>query len=421
MIPYIEYRNSELYIESIAVSEIAEEFGTPTYVYSKKLIEDAFISYKTALSSNENLICYAVKANSNLAILDILARLGAGFDIVSEGELNRVLTAGGDPRRVVFSGVGKTNSEIITALKSNIYCFNVESEHELKLLNEIARENDCEAPISIRINPDINASTHPYIATGMRENKFGVSKIEAIELYKQAMKLNNINIQGIDCHIGSQLTEIDPIVDSIRQLLEIIATLGKYDIKLKHINLGGGLGITYNKEKPPSISAYAGAILRELKDQDIKIILEPGRSIVGNAGFLVAKVQYLKTTPYRNFAIVDAAMNDLLRPALYDAWLEIVPTSQKNTGIAKTWDIVGPVCESADFLGNQRNLCLNKGDTLAILGAGAYGFSMSSNYNSRCRASEIIVNGSKVHVARKRETFKDLISGEACMPKDFVE
>ncbi len=413
----IEHRGNELYIESIPASEIAEEFGTPTYVYSRALIEEAFNSYKDMLTSHRSLICYAVKANPNLAVLDILVQLGAGFDIVSEGELKRVLTAGGDPGKIVFSGVGKTPSEMNTALKSNIYCFNVESESELNTLNEVSKKIGVIAPISIRINPDVNPTTHPYIATGMRKNKFGVPKDEVIKLYENASKLKNISVQGIDCHIGSQLVDIDPLIESIQQLLEIVDEIKRKGINLEHINLGGGLGITYRDEDPPSISDYIRRILTELGDKNLKLIVEPGRSIVGNAGILITEVQYLKTTSHRNFAIVDAAMNDMLRPALYDAWLEILPISKHHGIESKTWDIVGPVCESGDFLGHQRNLAIKERDILAVFSAGAYGSSMSSNYNSRCRAAEVIVDSDCIHLARKRESFSDLIIGENLLAK----
>ena len=413
----IEHRGNDLYIESIPASEIAEEFGTPTYVYSRALIEEAFNSYKDMLTSHKSLICYAVKANPNLAVLDILVQLGAGFDIVSEGELKRVLTAGGDPGKIVFSGVGKTPSEMNTALKSNIYCFNVESESELNTLNEVSKKIGEIAPISIRINPDVNPTTHPYIATGMRKNKFGVPKDEVIKLYENASKLKNISVQGIDCHIGSQLVDIDPLIESIQQLLEIVDEIKRKGINLEHINLGGGLGITYRDEDPPSISDYIRRILTELGDKNLKLIVEPGRSIVGNAGILITEVQYLKTTSHRNFAIVDAAMNDMLRPALYDAWLDILPISKHHGIESKTWDIVGPVCESGDFLGHQRNLAIKERDILAVLSAGAYGSSMSSNYNSRCRAAEVIVDSDCIHLARKRESFSDLIIGENLLAK----
>ena len=413
----IEHRGNDLYIESIPASEIAEEFGTPTYVYSRALIEGAFNSYKDMLTSHRSLICYAVKANPNLAVLDILVQLGAGFDIVSEGELKRVLTAGGDPGKIVFSGVGKTPSEMNTALKSNIYCFNVESESELNTLNEVSKKIGEIAPISIRINPDVNPTTHPYIATGMRKNKFGVPKDEVIKLYENASKLKNISVQGIDCHIGSQLVDIDPLIESIQQLLEIVDEIKRKGINLEHINLGGGLGITYRDEDPPSISDYIRRILTELGDKNLKLIVEPGRSIVGNAGILITEVQYLKTTSHRNFAIVDAAMNDMLRPALYDAWLDILPISKHHGIESKTWDIVGPVCESGDFLGHQRNLAIKERDILAVFSAGAYGSSMSSNYNSRCRAAEVIVDSDCIHLARKRESFSDLIIGENLLAK----
>ena len=413
----IEHRGNELYIESISAAEIAKEFGTPTYVYSRALIEEAFNSYKNMLTSHRSLICYAVKANPNLAVLDILVRLGAGFDIVSEGELKRVLTAGGDPGKIVFSGVGKTPSEMNTALKSKIYCFNVESESELNTLNEVSKKMGEIAPISIRINPNVNPTTHPYIATGMRKNKFGVPKDEVITLYEKASKLKNISVQGIDCHIGSQLVDINPLIESIQQLLEIVDELKRKGINLDHINLGGGLGITYCDEDPPSIPDYIRSILSELGDNNLKLIVEPGRSIVGNAGILITEVQYLKTTSHRNFAIVDAAMNDMLRPALYDAWLEILSVSKRHGIESKTWDIVGPVCESGDFLGHQRNLAIKERDILAVLSAGAYGSSMSSNYNSRCRAAEVIVDSEHIHLARKRESFSDLIIGENLLAK----
>ena len=417
---HFEYRDSELHVESIALSKIASEFGTPTYIYSKAMIEENFHSYTNALGSFENLICYSVKANSNLAVLNILARLGAGFDIVSIGELQRVLNAGGDPQKIVFSGIGKTIEEMRAALNQNIYCFNIESKPELETLNKVADSMGKVAPVAIRINPDINASTHPYIATGMRENKFGVPLDESIDLYEVAQQLGNVRIEGIDCHIGSQLTEIDPIIESLKQVLDLVEKLKTRKINLKHINLGGGLGVVYRDETPPSISNYVNSILKELNHIDTKLILEPGRSIVANAGILVTKVLYLKTTQHKNFAIVDAAMNDLLRPSLYEAWLEILPTYRNSSKPIETWDVVGPICESGDFLGLQRDMALKENDTLAVLGTGAYGFSMSSNYNSRCRAAELIVDKDKVHLARRRESIEDLFLGETCMPNSYI-
>jgi diaminopimelate decarboxylase len=410
------YREGSLFAENIAVSEIAATHGTPCYVYSRAALESAFIEYQQALEGAEHLICYAVKANSNLAVLNVLAQLGAGFDIVSGGELDRVVTAGGDPAKIVFSGVSKKPAEMAHALELGIHCFNLESAAELEVLNRVAGELGLVAPVSVRVNPDVDAQTHPYISTGLRENKFGLTIAEASQVYQRAAQLDNIRVVGLDCHIGSQLTQISPFIDALHRLLALVDTLAEQGIAIRHLDLGGGLGVQYQDETPPSIAQYIGAIREVLGDRKVQLMFEPGRSIAANAGLLVMQVEYLKSTPDHHFALVDAAMNDMIRPALYQAWMDIQRVEQNGEGQQAQWDVVGPVCETGDFLGKGRALSLSQGDLLAMFGAGAYGFTMSSNYNSRGRAPEIMVDGDAMHLVRARETFADLIRGEACLP-----
>lgn len=413
---YFNYRNGELFAENARVADIAAAHGTPCYIYSRAALEDAFTQYQQALAGCEHLVCYAVKANSNLAVLDVLARLGAGFDIVSGGELERVIRAGGDPARVVFSGVSKKPQEMARALELGIACFNLESAAELEVLNRVAGEVGRVARVSVRVNPDVDANTHPYISTGLRENKFGVNMDEAVRVYQRAAELEHIEIVGLDCHIGSQLTEISPFIAALQRLLVLIDELDAAGIHIHHLDLGGGLGVRYQDEEPPSIAEYIGAIRAQLGDRKLKLMFEPGRSIAANAGLLVMNVEYLKQTPEHNFALVDAAMNDMIRPALYQAWLDIQPVSHGAGKEAAEWDVVGPVCETGDFLGKARSLTLEQGQLLAMFGAGAYGFTMSSNYNSRGRAPELMVQGDTVHLVRERETFDDLVRGEHRLP-----
>ncbi|MFV0477547.1 MAG: diaminopimelate decarboxylase [Parahaliea sp.] len=412
------YKDGQLYAEGVAVQTIAGQYGTPCYIYSRQALESAFDAYRQALADTPHLICYAVKANSNLAVLDILARRGAGFDIVSIGELERVLAAGGDASKVVFSGVGKQAAEMARALAVGIRCFNLESAAELEVLNRVAGEAGTDAPISVRVNPDVDAHTHPYISTGLKENKFGVTIDEAMRIYLRAAELPHIRIEGMDCHIGSQLVEISPFIDALKHLLALIDSLASEGIKLRHIDLGGGLGVNYSGEEPPSITSYIQAIRRELGERQLELILEPGRSIAANAGIMLTRVEYIKPTPDRNFALVDGAMNDLIRPALYQAYMHIdtVICNRDDKKEKVHWDIVGPVCETSDFLGKGRALTLAAGDLLAVFGAGAYGFVMSSNYNTRCRAAEIIVDGEQIHLARERETLADLLRLEHRLP-----
>ena len=410
------FRDGELFAEDTSVSDIADRFGTPCYIYSRAGLEGAFRQYQDALAGCEHLVCYAVKANSNLAVLDTLARLGAGFDIVSAGELHRVIAAGGDPSKVVFSGVGKKPDEMAQALELDIACFNLESAAELEVLAGVAAHAGKTARVSVRVNPDVDAQTHPYISTGLRENKFGVTMEEALLVYQRAAKLPNIEVVGVDCHIGSQLTQISPFIDALKRLLALIDELAEQGIVLRHLDLGGGLGVCYKDEKPPSIAQYVAAVREELGDRPLQLVFEPGRSIAANAGLLLTTVEYLKTTPEHNFALVDAAMNDMIRPALYQAWLDIRNTRENNVGQSASWDVVGPVCETGDFLGKQRQLSLQQGDLLALFGAGAYGFTMSSNYNSRPRAAEVMVDGEKVHLVRERESIADIIRGEHRLP-----
>lgn len=409
------FRNGELHAEDVALSRVAAEFGTPCYVYSRAAITDTFQRYDRAFGNRPHLICYAAKANSNLAVLNLLARLGSGFDIVSGGELARVLAAGGDPAKVVFSGVGKTAAEMRQALAANIRCFNVESESELAQLDRVAGEMGRKAPVSFRVNPDVDAKTHPYISTGLKENKFGVPFDQAMRIYRDARRLANIEIAGIDCHIGSQLTEVAPFLDAFRKVLGLVDALADEGIRLAHLDLGGGLGIRYSDEAPPAPDQYVAGLLEVIGDRPQEILLEPGRSIVGNAGLLLTRVEYLKHGDARNFAIVDAAMNDLMRPALYDAWHEVVPVVAAQAP-TRRYEVVGPVCESGDFLARQRDLALQEGQLLAVMSAGAYGMAMSSNYNTRPRAAEVMVDGGQVHLVRARESVESLFAGEKTLP-----
>ncbi len=412
---YFNYQDGVLYAEDVAVPDIVQQYGTPCYVYSRATLERHWRAFDTALDGLDHLVCYAVKANSNLAVLNVLARLGSGFDIVSQGELERVLAAGGDPHKVVFSGVGKRGEEMRRALEVGIHCFNIESEAELELLNQVAGELGVNAPISIRVNPDVDARTHPYISTGLKENKFGIDINRALEVYLRAAKLPRLSIRGVDCHIGSQLTETAPFLDALERVLQLVDQLQARGIPIAHLDLGGGLGIRYRDETPPLPAAYARALRQHLGDRDLAILLEPGRAIVGNAGILLTRVEYLKHTGHKDFAVVDAAMNDLMRPALYNAWQEIIPVVPRS-GETRVYDVVGPVCETGDFLGKERELCLAPGDLLAVRSAGAYGFSMSSNYNSRPRVAEIMVDGAQIHLARERETVADLYAHEHVLP-----
>lgn len=413
---HFEYKNNQLFAEDINLTELAREHGTPAYVYSRATFERHWHAFDKAFGERPHLICYAVKANSNLAILNLLAGLGSGFDIVSIGELERVLKAGGEAKKIVFSGVGKKPEEIRRALGVGIRCFNVESEPELQVINDIAAEMGKVAPISIRVNPNVDAKTHPYISTGLKENKFGIAHEQALSVYQRAKAMQNIAVHGIDCHIGSQLTQIEPFVDALKRVLELVDQLKGAGIELKHIDLGGGLGIRYQSEVPPQPAEQIKALLEGLGNRDVEILIEPGRAIAGNAGILLTEVLYLKHSEVKNFAIIDAAMNDLMRPALYSAWQEIV-SLQPREGEAKHYDLVGPVCETGDFLGKDRKLNLQAGDVLAVKSAGAYGFSMSSNYNSRPRAVEIIVDGARAHVVRQRESLEQLFEGESILPQ----
>lgn len=409
------YRNGELYADEVPLSRIAAQFGTPCYVYSRTALTAAWREFDAAFTSRDHLLCYAVKANPNIAILDLFTRLGSGFDIVSGGELARVIAAGGDPQKVIFSGVGKTASEMREALRANILCFNVESAPELELLNQVAGEMGKIAPVSLRVNPDVDAKTHPYIATGLKENKFGVAYTDAISLYRRAQALPHLRITGVDCHIGSQLTDVAPFIAALERILALVDALSREGINITHIDLGGGLGIRYQAETPPPVTEYAQALIQALRSRTQKLLLEPGRLLTGNAGVLLTEVLYLKTGPDRNFAIVDAAMNDLIRPALYDAWHGVQPLRQSSAAVRK-YDVVGPVCESGDFLARDRELSINAGDLLAISSVGAYGMSMASNYNSRPRAAEIMVDGDRVYAVRDRESIAMLIAPEHRLP-----
>ena len=415
---FFQYKNEQLYVEDLPVKQLAEEFGTPLYIYSRATLERHWHAFDSALGKHPHLICYAVKANSNIGILNVMAKLGSGFDIVSQGELERVLAAGGDASKVVFSGVAKSRAEIMRALEVGIRCFNVESVAELHHINQIAGEMEKIAPISLRVNPDVDAHTHPYISTGLKENKFGVSVDEAREVYKLAATLPHVKITGMDCHIGSQLTELQPFLDATDRLIRLMEQLKEDGITLKHLDLGGGLGVTYTDETPPHPSDYATALLNKLKNyEDLEIILEPGRAIAANAGILLAKVQYLKSNESRNFAITDTGMNDMIRPALYEAYMNIIEIDRTLGREKAIYDVVGPVCETSDFLGKQRKLAIAEGDYIAQRSAGAYGASMSSNYNSRPRTAEVLVDGNKAHLIRRRENLSELWALESIAKK----
>lgn len=416
------YQRGQLHAESVPLAEIARSVGTPAYVYSRATLSRHYLAFDQALQGIPHLVCYAVKANSNLAVLNVLARLGAGFDIVSGGELERVMRAGGDPGKVIFSGVGKTSAEIRASLRAGIKCFNVESADELERIAGIAGQLGVRAPTSLRVNPDVDPKTHPYISTGLKENKFGIPSDEAYELYTMAhYEYPMLDLVGIDCHIGSQLMDMSPIIESLDRVLDLVERLKHAGVNLRHLDIGGGLGISYQNERPPEPEQYVQAIrerLRQRGETELTLVLEPGRAIAGNAGVLLTRVEYLKNTPGHHFAIVDAAMNDLIRPALYDAWQEVVAVAPRNKDAAKLWDIVGPVCETGDTLAKQRKLSLQEGDLLAIRSSGAYGFSMSSNYNSRPRPPEIMVDGEEFHVVRRREVMDDLMAMESLLPGD---
>ena len=410
------YRDGALFAEGVALSAIAERFGTPTYVYSRAHIEAQYRSYADALQGMSHLVCFAVKANSNLGVLNVLARLGAGFDIVSGGELERVLAAGGRADRVVFSGVGKTREDMRRALEVGVHCFNVESTEELERLQVVAAEMGLRAPVSLRVNPDVDAGTHPYISTGLKENKFGIAIADAEDVYIRAAQLPNLEVVGVDCHIGSQLTSLDPFLDALDRLLALVDRLGECGILLRHLDLGGGLGVRYRDEAPPLAGDYIKAVRERLGDRDLALVFEPGRHIVANAGVLLTKVEYLKHTEHKDFAIVDAAMNDLIRPALYQAWMD-VSAVQPRQGEPRTYDVVGPICETGDFLAKDRALNLAEGDLLAVRSAGAYGFVMSSNYNTRGRSAEVLVDGDQAFEVRRRETVAELFAGESLLPE----
>ncbi len=410
------YQKGELHAENVALSSIAAQFGTPTYVYSRAHIEAQYRSYADALEGVEHMVCYAVKANSNLGVLNILARLGAGFDIVSIGELERVLAAGGQPERIVFSGVGKTREEMQRALEVRVHCFNVESVDELDRLQEVAAHLGVIAPVSLRVNPDVDAGTHPYISTGLKDNKFGIDINTAESVYMRAAVLSNISIKGVDCHIGSQLTTLAPFLDALDRVLLLVDRLAKRGINIQHLDLGGGLGVRYQDENPPGAGEYMAAVRERVAGRKLALVFEPGRYIVANAGVLLTKVEYLKHTEHKDFAVVDAAMNDLLRPALYQAWMDVQAVKPRS-GLPRCYDIVGPICETGDFLAKERELTLVAGDLLSVSSAGAYGFVMSSNYNTRARAAEVVVDGDQAYLVRRRETIKELYAHESLLPE----
>jgi len=414
---HFNYRDDALYVEDVPLASIADEVGTPCYVYSRATIERHWHAFNNALGQHDHLVCYAVKANSNIALLNLLARMGSGFDIVSGGELARVLRAGGDPGKIVFSGVGKRADEICNAINAGILCFNVESAAELGRINTIAGEMGQRANISIRVNPDVDAVSHPYISTGLRENKFGIDINDAPALYQSATDMANVNVVGIDVHIGSQLTSLEPFGDALQRVLALVDKLDAMGIAIHHIDLGGGLGIQYQNETPPDPATYAANILAGLGERSLQIIIEPGRAIVANAGVLLTRVEYLKHTDHKHFAIVDAAMNDLIRPSLYSAWHNILPVSCSSSADEYNYDVVGPVCESGDFIGKDRRLSLNADDLLAIRSAGAYGFALSSNYNSRPRAAEVMVDGGQIYMIRLRETVDTMLANETLLPE----
>lgn len=409
-------RDGQLFAEDVALAQIAQTHGTPTYVYSRAHLERQYLDYADALQGADHLVCFAVKANSNLAVLNVLARLGAGFDIVSGGELERVLAAGGDARKVVFSGVGKSRAEMRRALEAGVYCFNVESASELARLQEVAAELDMQAPVSLRVNPDVDAGTHPYISTGLKENKFGIPIEEAEDIYLQAARLPNIRITGVDCHIGSQLTSLEPFMDALDWVLLLVDRLAECGIHLEHLDLGGGLGVRYRDEQPPAAGEYMALVRERTANRHLKLVFEPGRYIAANAGVLLTRVECLKLNEGKSFAVVDAAMNDLIRPALYEAWMDIVPVVPR-AGDSRNYDVVGPVCETGDFLGKDRELVLEEDDLLAVCSAGAYGFVMASNYNTRGRAAEVMVDGDSFHLVRERETVAELFASEHVLPE----
>lgn len=408
----VSINDNQRIMENVPLRAIVQQYGSPCYAYSKKAISENFLDYQQAMGSRDHLICYAVKSNSNIAVLQTLAKLGAGFDIVSVGELERVLMAGGDPAKVVYSGVAKTAEEMRRALEVGIHCFNVESESELRLLNQTAAETNQLAPVSLRVNPDVDAKTHPYISTGLKENKFGIDISRAQEVYQQAAQMENISVVGVDCHIGSQLTDITPFIEAMQHLLVLVDRLAELGIKLKHIDIGGGLGVRYQNEAVPSLASYMQALEPLLKDRSETLVMEPGRSITANAGILLTQVQVIKKNGDKNFAIVDAAMNDMLRPALYDAWMDINAVEVITDSEEADYDVVGPVCETGDFLAKDRTLSITEGDYLYLSSAGAYGFTMSSNYNSRPRVAEVMIDGNQTHLIRARETIEDLVRGE---------
>ena len=413
---YFNYRDGQLFAEDVALADIAKAHGSPCYVYSRATLERHWRAFDEALSDLPHLVCFAVKANSNLGVLNVLARLGSGFDIVSVGELERVIAAGGDPKKVVFSGVGKQAHEMRRALEVDIHCFNVESIPELDRLNAVAGEMGKTARISLRVNPDVDAKTHPYISTGLKQNKFGIEINEALSIYKKAASLPHLEIVGVDCHIGSQLTELAPFLDALDRVLALVDKLAAEGIQLKHLDLGGGLGVRYNDETPPEPSTYVTALAEKLKDKPYEIILEPGRAIAANAGVLLTTVEFLKPGEAKNFAVIDAAMNDLIRPSLYQAWQNIIPVDENQAGDAGVYDLVGPICETGDFLGKDRQLTLEEGALLAVRSSGAYGFTMASNYNTRPRVAEVMVDGADVHVVRQRETIAELFANESILP-----
>lgn len=411
---FFDYKEGRLWVEDVDITANIDEWGTPCYVYSRATFERHWKAFDTALGSQPHLVCYAVKANSNLAVLNILAKLGSGFDIVSLGELERVLKAGGSAEKIVFSGVGKTAEEMRRALDVGIRCFNVESQAELMLLEQVAAEKGVRAPVSLRVNPDVDAKTHPYISTGLKDNKFGIAIEDATDVYQLIADSDHLDVVGVDCHIGSQLTEVKPFVDALDRVLALVDRLAERNIELHHLDLGGGLGIRYQDETPPLPEEQMAALMQRLQGREFEILIEPGRAIAGNAGILLTRVQYTKHNEEKNFAVVDAAMNDLMRPALYQAWQAIIPVVEGSSVPLKVYDVVGPICETGDFLGKARELAIESGDLLAVMSAGAYGFTMSSNYNSRARVAEIMVDGSRYQVVRQRETIEQLFENE-CM------
>lgn len=413
---HFEYRDGQLHAEQVPLRQVADRYGTPCYVYSRATLERHWHAFDRAFAGRPHLVCFAVKANSNLGVLNILARLGSGFDIVSVGELERVVAAGGDPGKVLFSGVGKQAHEMRRALELGIRCFNVESEAELERLDQIAGEMGKTAPVALRVNPDVDAKTHPYISTGLKENKFGIEINEAVRIYRKAAAMEHVHVSGIDCHIGSQLTELAPFLDALDRVLALVHRLQDQGIEIDHLDLGGGLGVRYDDERPPQPAEYAGALAEKLGDAPYEIFLEPGRAVAANAGVLLTRVEYIKAGEAKDFAVIDAAMNDLIRPSLYQAWQAIVPVDENTPGRAGEYDLVGPICETGDFLGKDRRLSLAEGTLLAVRSSGAYGFSMASNYNTRPRVAEVMVDGDQAHLVRRRETVAELFAGESTLP-----